>query len=270
VRTLISFLISPFLVLFFSICLDGCGDQVRLPTAKELAEFKNAGFPYSPADMNKPALSGIRALRVMPGEVLEITMPAILLVVAKKELENTDTITQSHRVSENGTITLAVVGEIEVGGKTLSQIESAIIDAYYPKYASVRPTIFVRPAEKREPPLFSVLGLVNRPGNFPYPPDVQYNLMQALGFAEGLDRASEPRYATIYRLKHDGTIVSAVFQVVNTGKKSMLADAMSISIKPGDIVDVEHTPRTRTKLFLDGLFGINIGAYYRFDDALND
>ena len=94
--------------------------------------------------------------------------------------------------------------------------------------------------------------------------------MQVLGFAEGLDRAAEPRYATIYRLKRDGTIASAIFQVVNTGNDSMLADAMNTHIKPGDIVDVEHTPRTRTKLFLDGLFGFNIGAYYRFDDSFND
>ena len=258
------------LIIFFFVGLAGCGDQVRLPSAKDLEEFKNAGFSYLPQDMNKPAMPGSQAFRIIPGEVLEITMPAILQVVTKEEPGNTDTVTQSYRVSEKGTITLPVVGEIEVAGQTLSQIETTIVDAYYPKYASVRPIIFVRSAEPREPLLFSVLGLVNKPGNFPYPQDVQYNLMQALGFAEGLDRAAEPRFATIYRLKQDGTIASAVFQVVNTGNRSMLANAMNICIKPGDIVDVEHTPRTRTKLFLDGLFGINIGAYYRFDDALNN
>jgi protein involved in polysaccharide export with SLBB domain len=258
------------LTIFLCVGLAGCGDQVRLPSAKELEEFRNAGFSYPSEDMNRPVIPGSKAFRIVPGDVLEITMPAILQVVTKEEPGNTDTVTQSYRVNETGTITLPVVGEIEVTGKTLSQIETTIIDAYYPKYASVRPTIFVGLAEQREPLLFSVLGLVNKPGNFPYPQDIQYNLMQALGFAEGLDKAAEPRFATIYRLKQDGTIASAVFQVVNTGNQSMLANAMNICIKPGDVVDVEHTPRTRTKLFLDGLFGINIGAYYRFDDALNN
>ena len=271
VRISIHNVLCLFVLIFLPIWLAGCSDQVRLPSAKELAEFEKAGIFDLTADINNFAKSSSRAYRVMPGEVLELTIPAILQVVTKEEPDNTETVTQSlYRVSEKGTIALAVVGEIEVAGKTLAQIESAIVDAYYPKYASIRPTIFVRLDEKIELPLFSVLGLVNRPGNFPYPPDVQYNLMQALGFAEGLDRAAEPRYATIYRLKPDETIVSAIFQVVNTGNDSMLADALNIRIKPGDIIDVEHTPRTRTKLFLDSVFGFNIGAYYRFDDSLDN
>jgi protein involved in polysaccharide export with SLBB domain len=120
--------------------------------------------------------------------------------------------------------------------------------------------------ERLQLPLFSVLGLVNNPGNFPYPPDAQYNLMQALAFAGGLDRATEPRYATIYRLKPDGTIVSAVFEVVNVRNSSQLKEALNNVIKPGDIIAVEHTPRTRTKMFLDKVFRLNIGAYWRLND----
>jgi len=121
--------------------------------------------------------------------------------------------------------------------------------------------------ERLQPPLFSVVGLVNKPGNFPYPPDAEYNLMQALAFAGGLDRSTEPRYATLYRLNPDRTIVSAVFEVVNTGNGSRLTEALNTRIKAGDIIAVEHTPRTRTKLFLDTVFRINIGTYWRMNDA---
>ena len=116
--------------------------------------------------------------------------------------------------------------------------------------------------ERLEQPLFTVLGLVTRPGNFPYPPDVRYNLMQAVGFAGGLNQAAEPRYATIYRLKPDGTIASAIFKVVDG---SRLTGALNTLVKPGDIVAVEHTPRTRTKLFLDRVFRINFGIYAPID-----
>jgi protein involved in polysaccharide export with SLBB domain len=121
--------------------------------------------------------------------------------------------------------------------------------------------------ERLELPLFTVMGLVNRPGNFPHPPDVRYNLMQALAFAGGLNQAADPRYATVYRLTPDGTIVSAAFEVANIRDGSQLTAALNVSIKPGDIVAVEHTPRTRTQVFLDRVFRINIGTYLRLDDA---
>jgi protein involved in polysaccharide export with SLBB domain len=123
--------------------------------------------------------------------------------------------------------------------------------------------------ERLTQPLFSVIGLVNRPGNFPYPPNVHYNLMQALAFAGGLDPTAEPHYATVYRLKPDGSIIHATFEVIKTGNSSQLTDALNIRIKPGDIVSVEHTPRTRTNVFLDRTFRINLGTYYSLNDAWN-
>ena len=115
--------------------------------------------------------------------------------------------------------------------------------------------------ERLAEPLFSVMGLVNRAGNFPYPPDVQFNLMQALAFAGGLNEAASPRYATIYRLKPDGTIVHVIFQVATIRGGSWPQEAFNIHIKPGDVVIVEHTPRTESKLFLDRIFHVNFGAY---------
>jgi protein involved in polysaccharide export with SLBB domain len=117
--------------------------------------------------------------------------------------------------------------------------------------------------ERLQPPLFTVMGLVNSPGNFPYPPDIQYTLMQAIGFAGGLNQIVEPRYVTIYRLKRDGTSVSAIFPIMGHSK---LADASNTLIKPGDIVAVEHTPRTRTAMFLDRTFRINIGTYWSLNN----
>jgi protein involved in polysaccharide export with SLBB domain len=117
--------------------------------------------------------------------------------------------------------------------------------------------------ERLQPPLFTVIGLVNSPGNFPYSPDVQYTLMQAMGFAGGLNQIVEPRYATIYRLKRNGTSISATFPIKGNSK---LADASNTIIKPGDIIAVEHTPRTRTALFLDRTFRISIGSYWGLSD----
>lgn len=118
--------------------------------------------------------------------------------------------------------------------------------------------------ERLQPSIVTVIGLVNKPGNFPYPPDIRYNLVQALAFAGGLNEVADPRYVTVHRLKPDGTIVSAVFPIKDG---SRLTDAANTLIRPGDIVDVEQTPRTRTAVFLDRVFRISIGTYVRLDDA---
>lgn len=256
--------LSLFLTILISLCLIGCSDEVRLPSAKQLAEFERAGPILPTVDVDRLIRAKIGGAP-LPGEVLEITMPTILQVVTAEEIDGTKSFAPyACRISESGTIMLPVVGEIEAAEKTLAEIESAIIDAYYPKYATTRPSVFVRLSEQVEQPLFTVIGLVNRPGNFPYPQDARYNVMQAVGFAGGLDKNTDPRYATVYRLKPDGTIVSATFGIVKTKEHSRLSDALSILIKPGDIVAIEHTPRTRTNHFLESMFNVNFGAYFPF------
>ena len=116
----------------------------------------------------------------------------------------------------------------------------------------------------------SVLGLVRNPGNFPYPAGSQYSLVQAIGFAGGLDMVADPRYISIYRLNPDGEISSVVVQLVNPKKKPALTDAMSLPLRPGDVVSVEHTPRTRTNVFFDRIFRINLGLYFSPESLWNN
>ena len=90
--------------------------------------------------------------------------------------------------------------------------------------------------------------------------------MQAVAFAGGFNQAAEPRYATVYRQKPDSTIVNATFKVIDGSK---LTNASNILIKPGDIVAVEHTSRTRKNLFIKSMFRVNMGAYIPLGDAFD-
>jgi len=116
-------------------------------------------------------------------------------------------------------------------------------------------------AERLVVPLFTVIGLVNRPGNFEYPPDANYTLIQAIAFAGGLDLRLDPRYAVIYRLDHDGSIIHAVFQLSDPKRPQATTTSINVPIRPGDIIAIEHTPRTRSREFLDRIFNVHIGAY---------
>jgi len=119
-------------------------------------------------------------------------------------------------------------------------------------------TVVVEPPREQ---LISVVGLVAHPGNMPYPPGVRYTLMQAIAFAGGLDLVADPRYVSVYRLAPDGEIVSVTFRLVNPHRQRQLTDALALPLKPGDVVSVEHTPRTRTNVFFDRVFRISLGLY---------
>ena len=115
--------------------------------------------------------------------------------------------------------------------------------------------------ERFDPAVFTVLGPVEKPGTFDYPPDIQYNLMQALAFAGGPDLLLDPRYVTIYRQDANGEIVSATFEL----DRKSLANASKIRIKPGDVISVEMTPETRARMILKEMFYIRVG--YDIDEV---
>lgn len=62
-------------------------------------------------------------------------------------------------------------------------------------------TIVVEPPREQS---VTIVGLVARPGNMPYPPGAHYTLIQALAFAGGLDLMADPRFVSVYRLAPDG------------------------------------------------------------------
>jgi len=124
-----------------------------------------------------------------------------------------------------------------------------------------------------EPPpqqFVSVVGLVGRPGNFPYPHDVRYTLIQAIALAGGLDLTADPRYVSVYRLKADGTIADVTLQLVDPENQEKLTETLAMPLKPGDVVSVEHTLRTRTNRFLDRVFRVSLGLYFRPESLWDD
>ena len=128
-------------------------------------------------------------------------------------------------------------------------------------------TVVVEPPREQS---ISVVGLVTRPGNMPYPPGAQYNLIQAIAFAGGLDLVADPRYVSVYRLAPDGEIVSTTFQLVNPHHRQQLTESLSLPLRPGDVVSVEHTLRTRTNVFFDRVFRISLGLYVSPERLWND
>jgi len=122
--------------------------------------------------------------------------------------------------------------------------------------------------EALSPQMFTVIGLVKRSGGYPYPPGAQYNLMQALAFAGGVNEIADPRWVTVFRKDTDEQIVSRKFAIKGTG----LTEASGVLIRPGDVITVEQTFRTRFNLFITEIFRVTTGfnLEYRIDENRND
>jgi SLBB domain len=111
--------------------------------------------------------------------------------------------------------------------------------------------------ERYEPDTFTVIGLVKSSGAYEYPPEVTYNLMQALAVAGGIDTIADPPYATIFRKDKNGKILAATFGISGTG----LVQSSSFEIKPGDVIAVEHTALSWTRSLLSQVLRISLGVW---------
>jgi len=245
--------------------LAGCGP--KLSTPEQLTAFSEAGpIATGTSVIGLGGMQQTGPYRVIPGDILEFQMPAVLRVISTEFTEwlkpvygRRDYEPYLVRVNEEGNITLPIVGILYVGGRTLSEIEALVIDAYYPKYVVNRPMVVceIQKYQRENERVFTVMGLVKNPNAFQYPPDVQYNLMESLAYAGGLNMTADPRYVKVYRQGSDGEIVSATFSV---DSKSFL-EAYAVAIKPGDVIYVDHTLRTRVNQFIADVFNFRVGAY---------
>jgi protein involved in polysaccharide export with SLBB domain len=107
------------------------------------------------------------------------------------------------------------------------------------------------------PDTFTVVGLIESPGAFEYPPGTRYNLMQALATAGGVDLIADPPYATIFRRDAQGAIVPGTFRI----RGNDLVRSSALEIKPGDVIVVGQTPATWTRTLLVQITRIQIGFF---------
>jgi polysaccharide export outer membrane protein len=285
--------------------------------------------------------------RVVAGDVLAIQVPSLAKAAVDPDLSGSvETI--STRVDREGNIALPVVGEVAAGGKTLTQIEEAVAELYFPKFLKRRPVVVakvgdyetievavvgavrnpgqfelrsnehslvaalmkaggivdtgatairIRPAaeqagrvvtlpvkglntpfvdvrvsagdtievERLEPQFITVLGLVNRPGAFPYQPGARHTLASALASAGGINDVADPRFVRVYRQASDGQLVYATFPINNDLAK--LDTSADIVLKPGDVVAVEHTGATRMRTLIAQMVRFNTGVVYDLNDT---
>jgi len=106
------------------------------------------------------------------------------------------------RVSQDGQISLPMIGQIEVKGRTLSAVEKNVRDLYDRDYlVNPQVNITVLTYQKRT---VNVMGAVNSPQAIEYPPEQTLTLIDAISRAGGFNRFADRKKVRLTRSSGEG------------------------------------------------------------------
>jgi polysaccharide export outer membrane protein len=192
---------------------------------------------------SSPAAAGSRDYELGPGDLLEIAVFGV------------EDLNQVVRVSAAGTITLPLIGRIEVTGLTGEQLQAHITDLLAKEKLVRDPQVTVFIKEYHSQPVY-VLGAVNQPGQ--YMISQRMRLLDALSMAGGLDMKKAGDHLLLQRRaiepNGDKAVLgedeeSANSGVINIDLQALLekGDAsLNISVKGGDVIQV---PERKAEVF---------------------
>ena len=151
--------------------------------------------------------------------------------VIKVEVYQEKDLDKTVRIEGDGTVSLALIGKLEVAGLTLSEAKTLITDLYNRDYL-VDPQISVL-VVSFSPKVVRVLGSVNSPGIVEIPYDRDLMLTEAIAEARGISRLGNPKSLKIKRSGDDKT-----FQQIDVNFSKILTDpdAKDIVLKEGDTI----------------------------------
>jgi len=140
------------------------------------------------------------------------------------------------RISQEGTINLPLINEVDLRNKTLRQAEQLIRDRYDRDFL-VNPQITLVVVEYAKRTV-NVLGNVNLPGAVPFPQEGKLNLIDAITRAGGFNRLADRKRVKLTRTTPDGkteTFEINADQLMNKG-----ASAEKWVLQVGDTVYVSE------------------------------
>lgn len=142
-----------------------------------------------------------------------------------------DDMNKTVRVSEDGKITLPLLGEIEVEGLTKTELEKKLSQLLEEKYLqNPQVTVFIKEYQSKR---VSVLGAVGKPG--PYELLGRQTLLQLISEAGGLNEDAGDDIIVIRQFQ-DGTNTSLKISIDDLFLKG---DArLNIPLEPNDIVNI--------------------------------
>jgi polysaccharide export outer membrane protein len=152
--------------------------------------------------------------------------------VIQIEIYQEDDLEKTARIEGDGTVSLALIGKVELAGLTVSEAKSLITELYDRDYL-VDPQISVL-VVSFSPKVVRVLGSVNNPGVVEIPHDRDLMLTEAIAEVRGISRLGNPR---ALKIKRSGVDDEDSQQIeVNFSKILTDPEAEDIVLEEGDTI----------------------------------
>ena len=186
------------------------------------------GNAAPPPSQEEP--TGVTGVLLRPG----LTVTVQVLVAGHKEIEE-----KNRRISESGTITLPLVGDVHVADLSIPNAQ-ALLKTSYSRYY-VAPQIIVEclmeTGESAVSPwgYVTVLGRVKKPGQINVPPTRELTVSRAIQLAGGLDTSARSNAIRIRRTNGSGAEQFEV-DLDRLGTQGQTQDDMRLL--PGDVLYV--------------------------------
>lgn len=157
-------------------------------------------------------------------------MPSDMLRVM---VHQEDDLTREVSVSQDHSITLPLIGNVDVRNKSVQAVEDTVRDLYgrdYLKHPQV--TIIVLRYSER---VVSVMGAVNQPGPVLFPQERTLTLIEAIARAGGVSRLGNPAKVRLTRVE-EGISKTYIINVQKMIESSESSNAWPLQI--GDVIFV--------------------------------
>lgn len=105
-----------------------------------------------------------------------------------------DALNRSYLIGDGGTISLPLVGQLDIAGKTVAETEAMVATVLRDKQLMTNPSVSVEVATYRQ---FYILGEVQKPGQYPYVPGM--SVLTAVSIAGGYTFRAQTKRAVIVR-----------------------------------------------------------------------
>jgi polysaccharide export outer membrane protein len=150
-----------------------------------------------------------------------------------------DDLTTLTRIDARGRVNLPLIGEIAIGGMTVTQAQTAIENAYKDGRFLRNPQVTIN-VEEYAPREVSIQGQIRNPGRFTLPIESTLTVVELVTKAGGITDIGKGTAVTITRILPDGT--KKVFTVdvdsIIKGKKSNNSEDNNFLLQAGDYVYV--------------------------------
>ena len=198
----------------------GCALATHIRSAWS-AGSAEAGVGESTPPANLP-------IQIRPPKLYNLSPNDVVMLKVYQE----DDLQAQVRINRDGSVTLPLIGQVVIGGKTIDEA-TATITAMFDDGYLVNPQVTLTIVEygKRR---FTVLGQVQRPGTYEMPSEDSVNLLQAISIAGGYTRIGAPWKITLQR------VVDGEQKIFKLDAEAMSKDknAKPFEILPDDTITV--------------------------------